>query len=391
MWLPCKVTEDLGLDAENAFRFRFADPVRRNTWRRHQCRGNAPASGWRSDRDARRRLLTFRDRYTFSEGCLKVEDVFLHLAVLNERGECEAYLARCMDALRRGRWTVKGWHATKCDLECFVEVREPIYDLMWGSPPPNGYAEFQLVVQQSSVPGVNAMRLHRAYHIFKTAGVREVPRPGVPLEAGLEDLADFLPAQLEIGCGPSVECGIPPLRSLHALYGVSGPGGFVFSADEDPVPEVLAEPEAAWRRFAAIHAATLTCGQGAFYRHLPSWYSRRNHKLVGPVITNNFDAMVDRVAVTNLRDFDKWGTYPPVEFHPDAKSLIAVGIHADRRHVQAQARRLGLRVVHVNPEGYQTDAGFAPCPLESPQDRDVLIRCTAGEFAHAMNELARRD
>ena len=80
-----------------------------------------------------------------------------------------------------------------------------------------------------------------------------------------------------------------------------------------------------------------------------------------------------------MRQFDKDWVYPEVKFHPAAKSLLVIGSHADRRGTVGCARRAGLRVIHVDPEGYGTETGFVPYPIEAPTDEDFIIRKGATE------------
>jgi hypothetical protein len=39
----------------------------------------------------------------------------------------------------------------------------------------------------------------------------------------------------------------------------------------------------------------------------------------------------------------------PVEFDPEAKALLVVGVAVDRRDVIKQARRKGLKIIAINP------------------------------------------
>lgn len=67
-----------------------------------------------------------------------------------------------------------------------------------------------------------------------------------------------------------------------------------------------------------------------------------------------------------VRRFEEFQIVPEIEFHPDARSLLVVGAHADRRRVEKQAREKGLQVIYVDPEGYLNPSGATiPYPLES--------------------------
>ena len=76
-----------------------------------------------------------------------------------------------------------------------------------------------------------------------------------------------------------------------------------------------------------------------------------------------------------LRRYDE--AIPRVEFRPEAKCLLVIGSHADRRHVQARARAKGLPVIYLDPEGYWTIDGFVDYPVEGALSIDFICRQTA--------------
>ena len=90
----------------------------------------------------------------------------------------------------------------------------------------------------------------------------------------------------------------------------------------------------------------------------------------------------------SLRQYDREAYFPiyrggenrGVPFDPRARSLMVIGVHADRRMAQRYARRLGLQIIYVDPERYVApDGSEIPYPVESPQDGDLFVRLTAGE------------
>src|SRR6185295_13936510 len=100
-------------------------------------------------------------------------------------------------------------------------------------------------------------------------------------------LAAHLPAQVELGCGPSIEAGIPHLSTLHRIYGVSRADySFVFRAADDGLLTLFRDPEAKYREMTDIYRACLVADETPFYRRLVDLW--RRGFLVGPVITNNF-------------------------------------------------------------------------------------------------------
>jgi hypothetical protein len=219
----------------------------------------------------------------------------------------------------------------------------------------------------------------RPWHVFYDVGLRRVLPRGKPRLIEPEEIADYLPAQLELGCGPSIEAGIPHLSNLHRIYGVSHSDyRFVYRVEHDAVIQILASPEAKYREMTDMYRACMVAGETDFYRAI-SDLSRRG-MLVGPVITNNFDCQCADLGLPeiSLRRYDWEPYYPTISHDPRARSLLVVGVHADRRLVQMRARERGLKVVFVDPEEYVSPDGTKiHYPVEAPQDEDLFVRATA--------------
>jgi hypothetical protein len=229
----------------------------------------------------------------------------------------------------------------------------------------------------------------RPWKVFHDVGLRRSLTRGRPAEGRPEDIAAHLPAQVELGCGPSIEAGIPHLSSLHRIYGVSHPDyGFVFRAADDGLLELLAAPERKYAEFTAIYRACLLAGSTPFYDALRALHARG--ELVGPVITNNFDCQCADLGLpeVSLRRYDATPYYPTIDYDPRARSLLVVGVHADRRLVQMRARDRGLKVIFIDPEEYVApDGRRIGYPVEAPQDGDLFVRATADAALPALHRL----
>lgn len=118
----------------------------------------------------------------------------------------------------------------------------------------------------------------------------------------------------------------------------------------------LAEPTAAHHALKALHDA------GHF---------------VGPVLQHNFDLLAARAGLDEcfVRRYDQ--KIPPVPFHPEAKALLVVGLHADRRSVEKRARERGMKVFFIDTEGLEEFGKYMPYPLEGPQHGDVIVKAEA--------------
>jgi len=115
---------------------------------------------------------------------------------------------------------------------------------------------------------------------------------------------------------------------------------------------------------------------------------QRGH-LVGPVITNNFDCQCADLGLPeiSLRRYDWEPYYPRIDYNPRARSLLVVGVHADRRLVQMRARERGLRVIFIDLESYVAPDGRAiSYPVEAPQSEDLFVRASAHDALISLHE-----
>ncbi|SEF12236.1 hypothetical protein SAMN05428954_6558 [Streptomyces sp. 2112.3] len=197
---------------------------------------------------------------------------------------------------------------------------------------------------------------------------------GTPAYADdLSGLLNHLPFVVEAGCGTSIEAGVPPLHWLHEVYRVTARAGndltqgyaftlapaadsLIKEALTDTVRKVddmvtmfrsliIAEPTGAHHALKALHTA------GA---------------MVGPVATHNFDRLFARAGLKEafMRRYDQRTTHMP--FPDDAKSLLVIGLHADRRSVQARARERGLPIFYLDTEGVTENGVHKPYLVEAP-------------------------
>ncbi len=357
MRFPWIVEDKLSAQAQDNYRIRFSRTpwdrsVRENVWRRHQHQDNQAKSGWQPGEE-RRRLLHFRDKYELIGDAFCLSEVYLFLHIKAPQAE----LAKYVDKVK---WTEYG------DLRLTLEMLNESA----------GYASMNMRIFNKQVSEVT---LNRPWVLLNT-GIRKVLPAGNPTRIAMEDLRSFCPAQVELGCGPSVEAGIPPLNYFHKLFSLHKDGRFVFKAEDDTFLEVLEDPEAWYKRAVHMQRQCLMAEPTPFYHHLKALHNQGH--IVGPVLTNNFDGLPLSVGLEEhpLRQYDDKGVYPPIEFHPQARSLFVIGSHADRRKCQAHARAQGLRIVYIDPEGYDTDQGFCHYPLESPQDEDYIVNARACEL-----------
>lgn len=359
--------------------------VEEGIWRRTQGPENSGESGWLSERDARRRVVHYHYKFGLAhvEGIcrLAVTSVYLYQSLSLPRHELNEFHDRVIVALAEGGWAeANGEIWTRDTLRCTVRrhIRHP-EDEIAGRHMPPGYESFDVRIESAAC----AMAIHRRRLPWEvlSRGIRRRDARGNPtLVTRLAPLAKFLPFQIELGCGISTEAGIPPLHFLHDLYSVTEreTGAFNFGGPSDTLlTEVLSDPEGQIRNRAEMMHACLTAEPTQAHLVLHELAQRR--MLLTPIITNNFDGLPARVGLEEcyIRRYDE--DVPEVPIHPETRSLVVIGSHADRRKVQARFRERGLPVFFLDPEGFLEDGRFTPYPIEGARDGDFV--CHAGASA----------
>ena len=383
---------------ESGWHRRFTESI----WRRHQHPSNARLSGWQSEADQKKRLIHFYDEYGVEGRSFVLRHAYLHLILTLPAEHIDEYRAAIAEGLRQGQWTRAGatlgepardggerWRRGALEVTIRHAAHHP-EDAAHGKATPDGYASLDVVLRSDGFALPPAWE-RRPWEVFYRVGLREKLVRQEPRYVGVEELVPHLPAQLELGCGPSIEAGIPHLSTLHRIYGVSHADyGFIFRAADDGLLALFRDPEAKYREMTEIYRACLVARPTPFYRRMHDLWQRG--ALVGPVITNNFDCQCADLGLPeiSLRRYD-WGPYyPHLEHDPRARSLLVIGVHADRRLVQLRARRRGLRVMFIDPEAYVAPDGRAiPYPVEAPQGEDLFVRATADEAFAALHPLVK--
>ncbi len=387
MKFPYIVKENLSTKLQENWRVRFSKDkrgynraIRENVWRRHQVEENKELSGWSSKEDMRRRIIHFRDEYALNRGDFVLENpyMFLHLKLPKE--EIAEYLDIIEKNLDDGGWIEHDDGFYRGDTVVTVKsYQESDYDISREIECPFNYAYLDVTLKRQGVEISKELK-NRAWVALDT-GIRKIIPRGNPTICNPEDIIEFLPAQIELGCGASIEANIPALNYLHGVYSIkNSDGNFVLRAEDDAFLDIFRYPEDKFREIAHIHLASLEAEPTIFYKILKEMVD--NGQIVEPIITNNFDGLPLSVGVKefSLREFDATYQYPVINFDKRAKSLIVIGAHADRRNAQRSARLKGLKVIYVDPEGYEVDGKFIPYEVESPQDDDLLIRMKASDF-----------
>ena len=174
------------------------------------------------------------------------------------------------------------------------------------------------------------------------------------------EILQYLPAQIEMGCGPSIAAGIPPLYDMHEIYKVQNhiTGKFYFAEQDDLILSIINNPEQMYFKFSKTPITCIKAKHTKGYKIFNNLYQDGTFR--GIVYNNNFDRLVKRFNIkeTILRVYDLDSYIAPFYADENVKSLICMGCHADRRQIQRQAREKGLKVIYIDPEGFFNKNGY---------------------------------
>lgn len=366
--------------------------IEEGIWRRTQHPENAEQSGWTPESNSRRRIVHYHYRYGSDDRQLVLREFYLYHCISYGTNEIDTHEESVRDQLAQGGWIRDGRGWRRGDLICETgryEVHPK--DIEAGRVLPDDYSSYEVVIRSENCHLPESVT-NRPWYVL-AGGPRIKDQRGEPaLVDDLSSIGEWLPFQVEVGCGTSYEAGVPPLHRLHEIYRVTNrydnmPGqsnSFILNAESDPLlREVLTTPEEKFSEFVEMFKACFLAEPTPALMALKA-LADRGH-FIGPVITNNFDVLTARAGLPEcfVRRYDQ--RIPDVPFLPDARSLLVVGNHADRRAVQARARQRGMKLFYLDPEGFWLNGQFSPYPLESPQTNDILCQ---KEAVHGLTELA---
>lgn len=390
MKLPIPIIE--GLNSEYFVRWNnyYKEAVDRNRtqeegiWRRTQCFNNSIESNWSNPIDFRRRIVYYLHNFDLvkkkQDYELLISNIYIYYSLLLPENELNLFKENILNSLIRGNWihtkSKSIWN--QGDLSCLVkEFDKHPEDKYAIRNYPDYYKSIDIIFRSANVGDINPkLPWEVLLKGMRQKDIRETPCEILDLSI----LKELYPFHVEIGCGMSVEAGVPPLHHLHDLYCVTDfkTNKFIFGGIEDTLLSRLIEkPESEIPKLGSLFSASFLAEPTN--AHLALKALEKNGFLVGPVFTNNFDGLAFRAGLSEkfLRRYDE--TIPDIKFDNKAKSLLVIGSHADRRRIQERARNQGLKVIFLDPEGYFNNGHFSSYPIEGPKSVDFLCRKTAIE------------
>ncbi|MGE5456609.1 MAG: hypothetical protein ACM3O4_05885 [Ignavibacteriales bacterium] len=351
-------------------------------WFRDQREVNKQNSGWKNESDNRRKVIHFYDTYKIINNNLVISDSYLYVSERLPISEMNRYLSKIVNELENN-YSKKDDTYYKDDLEITINKydKHPIDE--------NYIDNYETVDITIKTKNNNCDHLYDKLWKLSVKGVREKDKRGNPTYINdITGLKEYLPAQIELGCGPSIEAGIPPLYFLHEVYKVQRheDGSFYFGDSDDLIYQVINDTPKRFKLFSNMIMQCLKAKPTCFHETIKNMYQKE--LFIGRLLNNNFDRLPSRIGIEEkiLRIYNIETYFPTIEFDERAKSLICIGTHADRRRVQKQAREKGLKIIYVDCEGFYNNGQFENYLIEGAQENDLILKITATEFAKLLGE-----
>ena len=177
---------------------------------------------------------------------------------------------------------------------------------------------------------------------------RQIRTAELPAPLALKQLSQWLPFDLYAGSGVSYEAGLPTLCDMHDAFCLDDHAGHGFTTGlEDQLPAWLAADAAAtFRRFCRLHVDALSAQPSPAQRVIADLHGRG---MIGTVMSDNVDNLLCKLSVpfVRTRGSGVFNERFPAEFK--TRTLVVVGVAADRREIVQQARARRMQIVVVNP------------------------------------------
>lgn len=383
MKFPFKVCS-LNNDEIDVFNKNYANNgkyIFEGVWFRSQNKNNKASSLWIDETSNRRRTVHFRHTFEVMKNNLTISESYLYLSVRLPFDEYDRYISEIRNKLEEKNYKYNGKLYYKEDLN--IIINEYNYHPM--EKYIDGYKTVDITVKSSNISDTKCY--YRQLWNLQAKGIREKDKRGNPTYLkSFSEIKKYLPAQLELGCGPSIESGIEPLYFLHEVYKVQRHSDGVFYFNDDLIIQIIEKDEEKYAEFAQIIKSCIKAKPTKFHKSIKKLYNKG--LLVGELFNNNFDHLSSIIGIKekSLRVYKIDNYFPKVNFDKNSKSLIVIGSHADRRGIQRQAREVGLKIIYVDPEGFYTKDGFEEYPIEGARDNDIILKMSSISFANQIDE-----
>lgn len=397
--IPYIVKENLSQREINNYKIQFEDTGRRietGLWRKKDDLYTFARFG--TEKTSRRfRIINFKNYYDCVDTNLLISKININVYISCPKNEIsEFFLNKFQLISENPNAKIISQDIAKLSLKCKIsnlnleisdQTENPILN-KYSVFIPNDYLvlKYQIFSDNISDIEIDEENLWKVFlRPYRDENFTQLPK----LLTENDNLSEFFPAQIMLGCGPSIEAGIPALNVLHKVYKVgmrNNGNGFIYTDEDTLIDDFVTNPQDSLRDISISYLKCIEAEYTNFYRQLVE--AVNNGLIVGEIYNNNFDGLILREKLSEkfLRVFESTLYIPKVKFNESAKSLIVIGNHADRRQVIRAARKAGLKILYIDPEGYDSRDGFKPYPLIETLKTDYLLKISAEKFSQILNK-----
>lgn len=383
----CKLTNN----EVNIFNKYFATKgefVFEGIWFRSQEEVNKNVSGYIDNTTRNRRTIHYNHVFYVKDNYLMVKSSYIYLSIRLNNNEYDKYLNDIINTLENNNYIKNNNIYIKDNLNIMINKydKHPYDEII------DNYKTVDIIVKSDNLN--NTDKLFNQVWNLQVKGIRERDTRGNPKYINdFNELKEYFPMAVELGCGPSIEAGIMPLYKLHEIYKVQrhNDGKFYFGTSDTLIKQIIEKDNVKFDEFYEIIAECIKAKPTNFHYNLKKMYDKKLFTM--NLFNNNFDRLCKRIGINEniLRVYNIENYFPKVIFDKDIKALLCIGTHADRRFIQRQARNQGLKIIYVDPEGFNTDNEFFKYEIEGAKDEDYILKMTASEFSQVLENIINEE
>lgn len=383
----CKLTNN----EVNIFNKYFATKdefVFEGIWFRSQEEVNKNVSGYINNTTRNRRTIHYNHVFYVKDNYLMVKSSYIYLSIRLNNNEYDKYLNDIINTLENNNYIKSNNIYKKDNLNIMINKydKHPYDEII------DNYKTVDIIVKSDNLN--NTDKLFNQVWNLQVKGIRERDTRGNPKYINdFNELKEYFPMAVELGCGPSIEAGIMPLYKLHEIYKVQrhSDGKFYFGTNDTLIKQIIEKDNVKFDEFYEIVAECIKAKPTNFHYNLKKMYDKKLFTM--NLFNNNFDRLCKRIGINEniLRVYNIENYFPKVIFDKDVKALLCIGTHADRRLIQRQARNQGLKIIYVDPEGFNTDNEFFKYEIEGAKDEDYILKMTASEFSQVLENIINEE
>ncbi len=383
----CKLTNN----EVNIFNKYFATKgefVFEGIWFRSQEEVNKNVSGYIDNTTRNRRTIHYNHVFYVKDNYLMVKSSYIYLSIRLNNNEYDKYLNDIINTLENNNYIKNNNIYIKDNLNIMINKydKNPYDEII------DNYKTVDIIVKSDNLN--NTDKLFNQVWNLQVKGIRERDTRGNPKYINdFNELKEYFPMAVELGCGPSIEAGVMPLYKLHEIYKVQrhSDGKFYFGTNDTLIKQIIEKDNVKFNEFYEIIAECIKAKPTNFHYNLKKMYDKKLFTM--NLFNNNFDRLCKRIGINEniLRVYNIENYFPKVIFDKDVKALLCIGTHADRRFIQRQARNQGLKIIYVDPEGFNTDNEFFKYEIEGAKDEDYILKMTASEFSQVLENIINEE